>query len=74
MLLITDSPKVHRFIGVSEKDYLIEETKKAVAAKEKGLVRNKIENIFSLKHLKFFLSSRKHHGKKYSSQKFVGLQ
>ena len=29
MLLITDSPKAHRFIGDTEKDYLIEETKKS---------------------------------------------
>ena len=38
MFLITDSPKAHRFIGENEKEYLIDETKKAVAAKEKGLV------------------------------------
>jgi hypothetical protein len=51
MILITDSPKAHRFIGDTEKDYLIEETKKAVAAKEKGLVK-KLEKTFSFKHLK----------------------
>ena len=38
MFLITDTPKTHPFITSREKEYLIEETKKAVAAKEKGLV------------------------------------
>jgi hypothetical protein len=77
MILITDSPKAHRFIGDNEKDYLIQETKKAVAAKEKGLVKNfkrvLLEKL-KKKHLSLNLSSRKHHGKKYSNQKFVGLQ
>ena len=40
MIVITDSPKNHRFISQAEKDYLLNETKKEVSAKEKGpLVR-----------------------------------
>ena len=52
MVLITDSPKAHRFIGGIEREYLIEETKKAVAAKEKGLV------IFCHKFVSCFVKTK----------------
>ena len=42
MFLVSDSPKTHKFIGNAEKEYLIEETKIQVSAKEKGpMVKNK---------------------------------
>lgn len=40
MFLVSDSPKTHPFIKKSELDYLVEETKKEVSAKEgRKLVR-----------------------------------
>jgi hypothetical protein len=42
MIVITDSPKNHRFISQTEKDYLLKQTIKEVSAREKGpLVREK---------------------------------
>ena len=36
LILITDSPKNHKLIKTEERDYLIYETRKQVAAKERG--------------------------------------
>ena len=36
MLVITDSPKTHRFISDRERDYLVHQTRKEVSSKELG--------------------------------------
>jgi MFS family permease len=49
ILVITDSPKNHRFISKIEKDYLLEETKNEVSAKEKGPLITPWRQIFMSK-------------------------
>ena len=38
ILVVTDSPTVHKFISEKERAYLIDQTKKEVSAKANGLV------------------------------------
>jgi hypothetical protein len=73
LIVITDSPKNHKFIKAEEKDYLIYETRNQVAAKERGPIVFLHFKMTSFNIQLNFNIKRKHLGKKYLLQKCVGL-
>ena len=47
MFLCSDSPKTHKFISKTEMDYIVEETKKEVSAREGRKLVGKLSQILS---------------------------